>query len=87
MSRILNAVLPVLYEYNAFKGIDVSETIRGIGAKMLSERNKIVRNFKKLGMVSNSANDSQALLQLYQNYCTRNNCLQCSLGSHLLGGK
>jgi hypothetical protein len=84
---ILNAVLPITYAFNAFKGIDVSETIQRIGAEMASEKNEIVRNFKKLGMVSNSANDSQALLQLYQKYCARHNCLQCSLGSHLLSGK
>ena len=84
---ILNAVLPITYAFNAFKGIDVSETIQRIGSEMASEKNEIIRNFKKLGMVSNSANDSQALLQLYQKYCTRHNCLQCSLGSHLLSGK
>jgi len=84
---IMNAVLPIKYKYNMSKGIDVSETIREIGYKMAAERNGIVRKFKKLGVVANSANDSQALLQLYQKYCNRNKCLQCSIGSHLLSGK
>jgi len=84
---IMNAVLPIKYKYNMFQGLDVSEAIREIGSKTVSERNKIVRNFRKLEIVANSANDSQALLQLYQKYCVRNKCLQCSLGSHLLSGK
>ncbi|NNE02720.1 MAG: DUF2851 family protein [Eudoraea sp.] len=84
---IINAVLPMKYTYNVYKGIDVSETIREIGAKMTVEKNELIRNFKTAGIAINSANGSQALLQLYKNYCTRNKCLQCSLGSYLLSGK
>lgn len=84
---IINAVLPMKYSYNMYKGIDVSETIWEIGSKMGVERNKHVRDFKTAGITANSANESQALLQLYKNYCTRNKCLQCSLGSYLLSGK
>jgi len=84
---IINAVLPMKYTYNVFKGIDVSETIWEIGSNMAVERNKITRNFKTAGIAINSANESQALLQLYKNYCARNKCLQCSLGSYLLSGK
>ncbi|WP_281540834.1 DUF2851 family protein [Maribacter aestuarii] len=84
---IINAILPIKFCYLKYKGLPIDEsfiqTIRGIA----SESNNIIQNYEKLGVPVESAEKSQALLQLYNNYCTKNKCLQCVVGSELLNLK
>ena len=84
---ILNAVLPVKYSYAVNRGEDNSNVLNKIASAIRSEHNGIIRKMEKAGFVSTSAHDSQALLHLYNKYCTKNKCLQCDIGDHLLRGK
>ena len=67
-------------------GQDVNEALIGIISSIKKEENSIISNFKKIGVKAVSAKDSQAMLQLYNEYCTKNKCLQCVVGSGLLNG-
>ncbi|MGE5944750.1 MAG: DUF2851 domain-containing protein, partial [Flavobacteriales bacterium] len=49
-----------------------------------SEQNNIIEKFNSLKLVSSSALQSQGLLQLKNEYCNKNKCLQCVIGSSLL---
>tara|TARA_R110002050_G_scaffold102384_3_gene210964 strand:- start:9059 stop:9292 length:234 start_codon:yes stop_codon:yes gene_type:complete len=48
--------------------------------KIPAEHNSILSNWKKLGVPVRSAFDSQALVQMKNNYCTRKKCWNCHLG-------
>jgi len=48
------------------------------------ERNSIVQNWQNLGIISNSAYDSQAFLQLKKQYCDEKKCLRCRIGHKVL---
>lgn len=49
-----------------------------------SEKNSVHANWQKLGIQSDHAGDSQALLQLYSVYCTQEKCIECPIGIKLL---
>jgi len=48
------------------------------------EENSVHENWNKLGVQSEHAGDSQALLQLYSVYCTHEKCIECPIGIKLL---
>jgi Protein of unknown function (DUF2851) len=52
--------------------------------KLPAEQNNIVTNFDLLGIKVNTAFDSQALLELKNNYCNYKKCLQCGVGNKIL---
>jgi len=81
---IINTVLPLKFCYTKHFGNDQNETIVQIIIKVSTEKNSIITNFKKHNVTSENAKESQALLQLYNNYCTKNKCLDCAVGSSLL---
>jgi hypothetical protein len=49
-----------------------------------AENNHIVRTWNAVGITAKSAADSQALIQLRQNYCERKDCLRCKFGRFFL---
>jgi len=49
-----------------------------------AEKNSITNGFKQTGISINSAFDSQALIQLKNNYCSKKRCLECAIGNKLL---
>lgn len=51
---------------------------------MPAEKNHITKQWNQLGIRINNAFESQALLELYNNYCTPKKCLKCQLGTKIL---
>jgi len=51
---------------------------------MPPEQNQIIQNWNELGIKSEHAGDSQALIQLYSVYCTHEKCIECPIGISLL---
>jgi len=82
---IINTVVPLLVAYGKAKD-DWSLVDRAVNIlqQIPSEKNKIITIWKKLGYVSKNAFDSQGLIELYQNFCQRRQCLNCTIGSALL---
>jgi hypothetical protein len=83
---IINTILPLKFCYSKYLGNEDNEQIIAIAKEIKSEENSIISNFKTYGFIAKDSKDSQAMLQLYNQYCSKNRCLECAVGSSLLRG-
>lgn len=81
---IINTILPFRFAYAQSIGRDNSEEIIEMLAQIAPEKNSIIDKFKSFAIESKSAYDTQALLQLKNEYCTHKKCMQCAVGLELL---
>ena len=81
---IINTIIPIKFSYAQYKGNEVEVSILNLIQEIESEKNSIVEKFKDLKTISNTALQSQALIQLKNEYCDKNKCLQCAIGSSIL---
>ena len=81
---LINTIIPLQYCYQKQNGNDNHENIIRLIQEIKSEKNSIVDKFQSLKPVSNSAMQSQALLQLKHSYCDQNKCLHCVIGNNIL---
>lgn len=82
---IINTIAPILLSYG--QSVDKQEFVERAITLLEStspEKNAITRKWSELGEKAISAYDSQALIELYNNYCLKKRCLQCSIGMQLL---
>jgi hypothetical protein len=81
----LNTVVPLLAAY-AIARDDYSYMERALTLlhELPAESNRIVREWSLLSLRSKSAYESQALIELYNNFCSKRRCLDCSIGAYLL---
>jgi hypothetical protein len=82
---IINTVTPLLFAYGMHKD---SEELKEKALEFLTllkpEKNSITRKWVALGIMSDSAFDSQALIELHNNYCLKKRCLQCTIGAEVI---
>ncbi len=82
---LINTVAVVLFSYGKHRD---DENYVDKALKLLElcqpDFNRIVNNWKDLGIESANAAESQSLIQLYNNYCTGKLCLQCAVGLKLM---
>lgn len=81
----INTVAPLLVAYG--KALDEStyiEKAETLLQTLKAEKNKIVDKMKEVGFEVKSAFDSQAALELHNNYCIKSRCLQCTIGAKLV---
>jgi hypothetical protein len=85
---IINAVAPLLVAYGKSKGEQqyVDRAV-AILEQTPGEVNAIVSQWKRLGVRSKTAFDSQALLELQNSYCSKRRCLDCKIGVSLVSGR
>ena len=81
---IINTIVPLKFLYAKYQSKEVNNDIQNIIQQLPSEKNSVVNKFNSLKQVSNSAFQSQALLQLKDEYCNKNKCLQCAIGNSLI---
>ena len=82
---IINTVVPVWVAYG--KQMDDQRHIDlalNLLQQIPSEENNITRSWKNLGLVTRTSFDSQALIELFNNFCKAKNCLNCNVGASLL---
>ncbi len=84
---LINTVIPLLFSYSKYTGKDRSEEILQLTSSLSCEENTIVANYNKLLPVFKNALQSQALLQLKNEYCNKKRCLQCAIGNSILKAK
>jgi hypothetical protein len=84
-SLIINAVVPMLIAYGKWTS-DETMVQRALGflEALPAEKNRYVGFCTSSGLSARNAFDSQALLQLYRNYCDRRSCLRCRLGHWMM---
>jgi hypothetical protein len=51
------------------------------------ESNRIITEWEQIGIKAHSAAESQALIELKNNFCSHKRCLQCAIGHKLLRQK
>jgi hypothetical protein len=78
---IINALIPFLYSYSTFIG---NENLQEYSMRLLEllpfEENNITKKYQQLGFCAAHAGDSQAILELRNEYCEKKRCLDCSVG-------
>jgi hypothetical protein len=82
---LVNTVIPFLFLYGRSRN---NQMMIDRALKLLDqlpgESNVITRKWKELGIGSQSAFTSQALIELYNLYCSPKKCLDCAVGNELL---
>lgn len=79
---IINAVMPVLFSYGIYHDNDeLKEKSLSLLNEMEPEDNVIIRKFGSLGVNARNAQQTQALLHLYNFYCRKRKCLKCRVFS------
>lgn len=81
---ILNTIVPLQFAYSNIMGESIAEDLIDFMNEVTSEKNAIIDKFNSFGIKSKTAFDSQALLELKNEYCERKACLKCAIGLELL---
>lgn len=81
---IINSIIPMQFAYAKSLGKEISESIMEIMFEIKPEKNTIIEKFQHFKIQSKNAFDTQSLLQLKNEYCNINKCLQCNIGIQLL---
>jgi hypothetical protein len=81
---IINTVLPIKFLYAKINGKDNSEELIHLMSQIKPEKNTIIDKFASFKIESRNAFQTQSLLQLKNEYCNHQKCLQCAVGLGLL---
>ncbi|MBK9530461.1 MAG: DUF2851 family protein [Chitinophagaceae bacterium] len=82
---LINTVVPVLFAYGHYHNENVikDKALQWMD-QIKAEKNAITRGFAALQVNNKTAFDSQALIQLKNEYCSKKRCLDCSIGNKLI---
>ena len=82
---LINLVAPFLFVFGRAAGVPLfAERPMELLEKLEGELNTITRKWMLLGMDNSTAAQSQALIELKNNYCKNKKCLSCRIGIILL---
>lgn len=82
---LINTVAPLYHAYSSVTGnYDTAENAIELLESLYPEKNSIVETFMRAGVKCDNALSSQALIQVYKEYCTARKCLYCTIGHRLL---
>ena len=83
----MNTVIPILFAYGRYQGDDkLCDRALQLLEQLKTEDNRIIRMWKDCGLEVANASDSQALIQLKNEYCDKRECLRCRIGYEYLKG-
>ncbi|MBK8494883.1 MAG: DUF2851 family protein [Chitinophagaceae bacterium] len=82
---LINTVVPVLFAYGHYHNENVykDKALQWM-EQIKAEKNAITTGFAALQVNNKTAFDSQALIQLKNEYCSKKRCLDCSIGNKLI---
>ena len=82
---IINTIVPFLFIYGKEKGQEkYCDNALLFLEKLQAENNSIITKWKSIGVPAKNSYETQALLQLKNEYCSKKRCLECSVGTKLL---
>lgn len=85
---LINTAIPMLFAYGRHKSNDrLCDRAFDFLEELRAEDNHITRMWREVGLEVSSAGDSQALIQLKNEYCDRKDCLRCRFGYEYLKGR
>lgn len=82
---IINTIAPLFAAYSKYSG-DQRYMDRAVRILELipPENNSITKKWSAVGREPKNASDSQSLIGLFKNYCSKRKCLDCSVGVEIL---
>lgn len=84
-SILINTIVPLLVAYGKTKdNQDYIDRATAILEYLPAENNKITRIWIENGIKIKNAFDSQASIELYNNFCSQKKCLKCNIGMDIL---
>jgi hypothetical protein len=84
-SIMINVIVPFLFVYGKERSEQkyIDRAIHFL-ENIYAEKNSVTDSWKSVGISVKSAYQSQALLQLKNEYCLKKKCLSCNVGNYLL---
>lgn len=84
---IINTIAPLLFAYGHYQDENkYKEKALKWLEKISAEHNNITKGFQQLGVENKNGFDSQALIELKNEYCHKKRCLECAVGNSILKG-
>jgi len=82
---IINTVCPMIFAYGNYHDENKykDKALKWL-EEIAAEKNTITKGFQKLNIENKNAYDSQALIELKNEYCNKKRCLECGVGNNLL---
>ena len=88
ISLIINAWVPLLFEYGSYYGIEKYKDMALLLLEQMEcENNAVIKLWKKGKLKPTNALQSQALLEVYNEYCKKKRCLECNIGYKVINKK
>ncbi|OIN59017.1 DUF2851 family protein [Arsenicibacter rosenii] len=85
---LINSASPLLAAYAQHKQASAYiDRAIALLEELPAEQNTILEIWQQIGYDARNALDSQALIELYNQYCIPKNCLRCRIGARLVGQK
>jgi hypothetical protein len=81
---IINTIIPFKFAYATSIGKENIEELIALMQLLQPESNAVMDKFKQFKVVLQSAYDTQALLQLKNEYCNHKRCMNCAIGLEIL---
>ncbi|MCC6720841.1 MAG: DUF2851 family protein [Bacteroidia bacterium] len=82
---IINTVVPFLFAYGKYKDSDeLKEQSIDILQKLPAEKNSIIKKWNTFDIFPKNSFQTQAILQLNNEYCNKLKCLNCNIGYKIL---
>jgi len=82
---LINTVVPLLFTYGVYKDNQAyKERALELLSSLKPEKNAKVNKWVECGVTVANAFDSQAVIELLDQYCLRKKCLNCAIGCELI---
>jgi hypothetical protein len=82
---IINSIVPFIFVYGKLKNKpEYTEKALKFLEELKAENNSIIELWQQLGIKPTNAFDTQALLQLRNEYCNFKRCIKCKIGSIII---
>ncbi len=81
---LINTIIPLRFVYQKHIGKFEETDVLNLIKEIKPENNSIIKKYNMLKIKSESAFKTQALLELKNENCAQQKCLQCAIGNHLL---
>lgn len=82
---LINSIVPILFLYGKVRD---NEYLCDLSLDFLNnikaEKNNIISKWSEIGIKAENSFDSQALLQLKNAYCNKNECIKCLIGNKII---
>ena len=82
---LINSIIPILFAYGHYhqENIYKDRALQWL-EDIKAEKNSLTKGFVTLQIENKTAFDSQAFIQLKNEYCNKKRCLDCSIGNKLI---